>query len=871
MNPDDYAVVVGLSKYHELGDPPPHLKGPENDARLIVKWLTDPAGGGLPPEPADNVQCLISSDFRYPPVPAGSVVQPDKGDIEMLFRNLHTKAIQNQKAGRGRRVGRRLYVYMSGHGFSPEGNKGCLLTADAGEGYTNHVHASAWIEWFQDAGYFDEFVLWMDCCMDRGRAGLPLQLPPLEKIIGSGPSGPTFVAFAARRDQRAVEVAVPENGGQFHGAFTWELVRGLRGAAVNQNGDVTGRSLAEWLRHAVRARLEPGHLTMPYVSQEPEVVKDDDTLVFTQGLGPLLMRVALKFPPEAVDREIHLWTGNDAVSVKTWVLGEERWVQDLAPGLYVVEVPTLGLRHGFQVTRPSEIVVSERGRLVQAPARKQRFRLKVWTGSPSIVVSIADSKFQLQGQRRGQEAIDLDLPFGVYKVRKLLAGDLAGRILLLDEDIQDLDAPAPRPVASAAPLPGTGATHEYLVEPVAHSAAPAILRPHVSHGTGGEISIVARSWGQAGATPPAKLPWEGVQIINSSGEILVDLSRDGERNSTVGDPFAICTLAVSPGSYALRQRLHGGRVIDQGLYLPPAPSSLPTASLGWRLEVYSMRQAATEAGGGEPAPRVSLLMRPRADGNWGSSQERITEEAQVALAQERRVLGADLDQLLLHKFESPIAGIIGAHLLLLEHERGGRAELTNLNVIVANLRRLVGDGHPDVEALSLHCPDSALHTRGSVQAPPIFERSWRLLVQASVMRRDLIPASLWERVAVSVALPPFFAWTSDSDVQTRYKRELARAIWATSPADTEELEALSGVGYAMIPNSPGIVGPTAALSGGLVAATGVAPPRPARMMAVRAQPLTEAAALARAAQLQVPASALDVLRAEQPWSGARIP
>jgi len=865
MNSNDYAVVVGLSKYYELADPPPHLKGPENDERLITKWLTDPAGGGLPP---GNVQSLTSSVTQYPPIPAGTVVQPDRGYIDLLFRNLNRIAIENQKARKGRRVGRRLYVYMSGHGFSPEANKGCLLTADAGDGYTNHVHASAWIEFFQDAGYFDEFVLWMDCCMDRGRAGLPLQFPPLEKVIGPGPSGAAFIAFAARRDQRAVEVEVPENGRHYHGAFTWELVQGLRGAAVNQNGDVTGRSLADWLRHAVRARLEPGHLTMPFVSQEPEIVKEDDALVFSQGIAPLLMKVALNFPPEAVGCQIHLWTGYDTAPAKTWVLSEESWVDHIGPGLYVVEVPTIGLRHGFQVTRDREIVVSERGLPVQTPARKPKFRLKVWTGSPSIVASIADAKFKLQGQRRGEEAIDVDLPFGVYKVRKLLAGDLAGRVVLLDDDVTDLDAPAPRPVASAAPLPGTGATHEYLVEPMAHSAAPAILRPHVSRGTGGEITIVARSWNQGGGTPGPKLPWEGVQIISSSGEILVDLSRDGERNSAIGDPFAICTLAVSPGSYALRQQLSGGRMIDQSLYLPPASSSYRhDASLGWRLEVYSMRQAANEPGESEPAPRISLLMRPRAGGNWGNSSERITQEAQFALAQERRVLGADLENLLLRKFDDPVAGIIGAHLLLLEHEQGHRTELTYLNEIVANLRLLVGHEHPDVEALSLHCPDPDLHTRGFVLAPPMFERSWRLLVRASATRRDLIPATLWESVAVSMALPPFFAWTSNRDVRARYAKDLAKAIWATSPTDAEELETLSRVGEAVIATGHQSVEPAAALSGGLIAA---ALPGSAATMAVRAQPVTEAVALARASQLQVPVSALDALRAEQPVPGVPL-
>src|SRR3984893_8173020 len=74
---------------------------------------------------------------------------------------------KNKESGRGMTVGRRLYVYMSGHGFSPRPSRGCLFTANATMDFGANVYPSAWLDWFRDSGYFSEFVLWLDCCMNR--------------------------------------------------------------------------------------------------------------------------------------------------------------------------------------------------------------------------------------------------------------------------------------------------------------------------------------------------------------------------------------------------------------------------------------------------------------------------------------------------------------------------------------------------------------------------------------------------------------------------------------------------------------------------------------------------------------------------------
>src|ERR1700730_8123470 len=61
---------------------------------------------------------------------------------------------KNKESGRGMTVGRRLYVYMSGHGFSPRPSRGCLFTANATMDFGANVYPSAWLDWFRDSGYF---------------------------------------------------------------------------------------------------------------------------------------------------------------------------------------------------------------------------------------------------------------------------------------------------------------------------------------------------------------------------------------------------------------------------------------------------------------------------------------------------------------------------------------------------------------------------------------------------------------------------------------------------------------------------------------------------------------------------------------------
>jgi hypothetical protein len=105
MAASDHAVVVGISRYPFLGD----LSGPENDAMDFAGWLLDAGGGNVPP---GNVQRILSSDWALSTDPLDA--EPTTTRLEAAFDRLFEWGERNSG-----KAGRRLYIYLAGHGFAP--------------------------------------------------------------------------------------------------------------------------------------------------------------------------------------------------------------------------------------------------------------------------------------------------------------------------------------------------------------------------------------------------------------------------------------------------------------------------------------------------------------------------------------------------------------------------------------------------------------------------------------------------------------------------------------------------------------------------------------------------------------------------------
>jgi hypothetical protein len=753
MPADHYAIVIGLSRYPNLGDPPPSdLEGPEIDADAVVGWLTDANGGGLP---AQNVKVIRSREYNAPPAAA-----PTRDQIEEAFLWLDRLAKDNAQAGNGRRVGTRLYLYASGHGFSPRFRQGCLLAGNAADQqFSANVFPSGWIDWFQDAEYFREYVLWMDCCMDRQVLTQPSPAP-LSPLGGGGAPGPSFVAFAAPRPLKAAEKKIPEDGNRCHGIFTWNLLCGLRGAAANSFGMVTGRSLADWLRQAQLAWLDDSDRRSPDIAKEPSIIEEDDRLVFVRGVLPPAFDVTLDFPAAMTGMNARLWSGAPPKADQAFVVAAGGTKLSLKPGLYLAEVAGAGVRDGFTVTKSGRITLDEKG---DPPVEASgTFQLTIDPGDLSADIRLIGDGFR--SVDTGAGSLTLKLPFGLYQMRIQIGRQVVEKVILLDSDwpkpVKVLAAdqlPALPEITSAAPLPFTRASHEYQQD----AARQSLTRVDVTAGAGAELMVMARAFSESGNADPAARPWDGVAVLDASGKLVADLATTGQHASG-GDPAGVCAVALSPGAYVLKYSLGSGNVA-QSLIVPPG---------GWRLEAYLLRKL--DAHQGATRPRITFLMR-QLGAPWGTQEDLELAKATVALADERPMLNAELFDLLTKKFQNPLAGILGGHLLLLGHEdRPPEA----LNEVVRNLQQLVGLEHPDVQALSLACSDASLRKRTPVSAAPMFERSWRMLTKASQKDPQLVPLALWQQVhAAFSASPPFLSWSLDASVQRAFRHALAEAAF----------------------------------------------------------------------------------------------
>ena len=129
-------------------------------------------------------------------------------------------------------------------------------------------------------------------------------------------------------------------------------------------------------------------------------------------------------------------------------------------------------------------------------------------------------------------------------------------------------------------------------------------------------------------------------------------------------PVAVCKIELPPGAYVLKYSVDDSTSVAQSLVVPPN---------GWRMEAYLLSNLDSRDPGRRL--RISLLMR-KIGRPWGTWEDVYFEKARVALADERPILNRELTNYL-RKFENPLAGIVGAHLLLLSDEQGKDPELSH--------------------------------------------------------------------------------------------------------------------------------------------------------------------------------------------------
>jgi hypothetical protein len=332
MSEHDQALVVGISRYAAAAaNPPwlPNLNGPDNDAAAVGEWLKRDDGGGLPDE---NVRVVRSADFANP-VNIGPQQQAVV-DAFTELKNLPTDAFEGQYAGR------RLYVYVSGHGMAARREDAALVTAEATLDDRLNVLVNSWFDWFWYAARFKEFVLWIDTCATRQPVGFlrPCPWPPEFRVDSGG--GELFVAFAAEYGKMAVE---NELEGEWHGVFSYALLKALNGAI---GGPVTSEALKGYLHNSLGSFMTQAQLNHSGVAKEP-AFGTTDPMVFTTPPRQTFA-VTLQFPTDCIGKEATISTAQGLIHTTT--LHQTEWTVDLEAGGYAAYVAELDRTYGFGVT-----------------------------------------------------------------------------------------------------------------------------------------------------------------------------------------------------------------------------------------------------------------------------------------------------------------------------------------------------------------------------------------------------------------------------------------------------------------------------------------------------------------------------------------
>jgi hypothetical protein len=266
---DDWAIVVGIKNYF---DPDlSGLEGPENDATEFHKWAVADDGGAVP---TGQAKLILSSDYS-PPFTSATSAMPTATAIKLTFDHLRSVADENEGKGVGRNVGRRLYLFFAGHGFAPASrdDQTALLTAEASvaNGPLSHVVGPYMADVFYHAKFFEEILLFMDCCREVMEC-TQLYMPYDDERASDFYKVLRFYAYGARVAKESREWKMAD--GQFHGVFTRTLLDALRGAAYDTRdpSTITAESLRDQLYNGFKGFMSDVDRRRPDLPQEPEVV-----------------------------------------------------------------------------------------------------------------------------------------------------------------------------------------------------------------------------------------------------------------------------------------------------------------------------------------------------------------------------------------------------------------------------------------------------------------------------------------------------------------------------------------------------------------------------------------------------------------------
>ena len=389
-------------------------------------------------------------------------------------------------------------------------------------------------------------------------------------------------------------------------------------------------------------------------------------------------------------------------------------------------------------------------------------RLVVESPQPVVQITVIDSRWRTCGSSIGR--MEVSLSPGLYKVEARLGRDLWSKHVELLEPSQKVIVPPIR-MKSAVPIMNGTRSHETHLDLL----QSAIAIPTRKFGEGSRIFIMSRNWSELGTrdyeAPKFRLErWRGEVLLESSIQTASDPS---------GDAAEAISVRVNPSTYVVSFESPIGW-ISQAVHV----------RRHWESQVFILRDfSALEMGKeGETARRIPTTSVAQAmvakNDELNAEDYELLEVAQTAIADNKVALGREvLDRIALGKYSDPLLGVLAAHILLIaKYSRESNAQellpfrQEEFELILRNTANLLGTRHPDIIALRAESEEWPLENE-VVTSPPLFVRSWRLLMERSHSGLPgLLPARLWSRVRGSMNAVPYFSWTRADSPFSRQRR-----------------------------------------------------------------------------------------------------
>lgn len=381
------------------------------------------------------------------------------------------------------------------------------------------------------------------------------------------------------------------------------------------------------------------------------------------------------------------------------------------------------------------------------------------TDNPAAEILLLDGDFRVVA--RGASPLKTRVPQGIYVMKVRVGDEQSEEVMAIGpgDDAWHRGLPGPE-FESPVPLSRTSTSHEFH-QHLTRQASAFLAQACQSSGSAVLVCVRDPSRFQPGDAsaqrrePLYKKAFARFSLAAPDGSTI---ARGGDVETELELGYLSLMTAVPPGGYALQYRTR-----DQALCIPLI------AVVGRSLQLFINLVPAV---GGDLVPDFEnmAVFYQRAGEPFEPWRDdlRAAETVRKSLLRGRTYIEPDaLRELYDGKFENPMLGLYAAHHLLRT-----KRPMAELQVVIENTGRMLGETFPDVIALQAHTrkgePNGARIARlRRLEGPPLLALSWDLLLQEAA---DLPPGAV-DDVAV-------FAIGSRLDVQGLF------VAWRTQDEET---------------------------------------------------------------------------------------